>query len=313
MAVVAHNTAVNLIIEFTPEFLLMAISAAVVVDMVRKGPSKQIRPIGRNANLLGQTSDPSRAFSAPLPLTGQLTVRPMVDHIGIADIAEAKVQLRIGCCLANKGTGNREARRTKIRGELLDAAEDLIREGGYGSATARAVAERVGLKHQVVFYYFGNQDDLLIEVYRRVVARYREKLAAAFDADAPLTEIWKCIKDPEMVRFGIEFAALAGHNETMRKEFVATTESIRTLECAAISRHFKERGIEPRLDPATVSILSNAVARFLAQEASFGVQMGHAEVEGLIEGSFRAFEHFGEASAEMQPLIAALTVKPPAD
>jgi len=56
----------------------------------------------------------------------------------------------------------------KNRGILLDAAEQLMLEDGSAAVTSRRVAERAGLKPQLVHYYFRTMDDLFIEVFRRM-------------------------------------------------------------------------------------------------------------------------------------------------
>ncbi|MBW8785919.1 MAG: helix-turn-helix transcriptional regulator, partial [Novosphingobium sp.] len=66
----------------------------------------------------------------------------------------------------------------------------LIREEGYGAATARRIAERIGLKHQTIFYYFGSQDELLLEVFRRTARAQRERLEAALNSGKPISAIW---------------------------------------------------------------------------------------------------------------------------
>ena len=55
----------------------------------------------------------------------------------------------------------------KNRGVLLDAAEQLLLEEGYAAVTSRRVAERAGLKPQLVHYYFRTMEDLFLEVFRR--------------------------------------------------------------------------------------------------------------------------------------------------
>src|SRR5206468_95194 len=54
----------------------------------------------------------------------------------------------------------------KNRGVLLDAAEELMLEDGYAAVTSRRVAERAGLKPQLVHYYFRTMDEMFIEVFR---------------------------------------------------------------------------------------------------------------------------------------------------
>ena len=55
----------------------------------------------------------------------------------------------------------------KNRGVLLDAAEQLLLEEGYAAVTSRRVAERAGLKPQLVHYYFRTMEDLFLAVFRR--------------------------------------------------------------------------------------------------------------------------------------------------
>ena len=202
-----------------------------------------------------------------------------------------------------KKANKTKARKPDIRAKLIAATEQLIRDEGYGAATARRIAEQVGLKHQAIFYYFGSHDDLLVEVYRKVAGEHRERLLAALAAPTPLTAVWEAIRDPEMVRLTLEFFALANHNSKVRDEVAKTTEEIRKLECEGMMVHLRERGIDPRMSPQTVSIISNATARLLAQEASLGIEFGHAEIEQLIESSFRAFEAAGDTTDELQPLV----------
>ncbi len=55
----------------------------------------------------------------------------------------------------------------KNRGVLLDAAEALMLEEGYAAVTSRRVADKAGLKPQLVHYYFRTMDDLFLAVFRR--------------------------------------------------------------------------------------------------------------------------------------------------
>ena len=57
----------------------------------------------------------------------------------------------------------------KNRTVLLDAAEQMILDEGYAAVTSRRVAEKAGLKPQLVHYYFRTMDDLYLAVFRRRV------------------------------------------------------------------------------------------------------------------------------------------------
>ena len=183
----------------------------------------------------------------------------------------------------------RYVERPDIRATLLDAAEALVREEGYAAATARRIASKVGLKHQVVFYYFGTQDDLLLALVRRTSDQHREALTTALASEQPLRGLWNLLRDRHATKFHLELLALANHNEAIRSELASHAVIVRDLEAEAIARHLKARGIELRISPRLVSILTNALARLLVQESTLGIDAGHEEVEALVEESLRTF------------------------
>ena len=81
----------------------------------------------------------------------------------------------------------RPGRRTDIRREneraILEAAEKVFAEAGFGGATMQLIADMAGLPKANLHYYFATKEDL----YRRVVSRIFEiwlDAASSFD-DAP--------------------------------------------------------------------------------------------------------------------------------
>jgi AcrR family transcriptional regulator len=69
------------------------------------------------------------------------------------------------------------------RARLLAAARDLIEEGGYGSASVAAVADRAGVAAGTVYRHFNSKAELFLEVFRAVCAgEERAILAAAEEA-----------------------------------------------------------------------------------------------------------------------------------
>src|SRR5262249_43987454 len=73
---------------------------------------------------------------------------------------------------------------------VLDGVEAVLREDGYAALSAGSVAERAGLKHQLVYYYFQTMDDLLMATYRRHTDRVFERIEAASQSPRPLHAIW---------------------------------------------------------------------------------------------------------------------------
>jgi AcrR family transcriptional regulator len=76
------------------------------------------------------------------------------------------------------------------RARLLDAARVLIEEGGYGTASVIAIAERAGLAAGTLYRHFGSKQELFVEVFRTVCDReVRGMQAAAQDMPPAATQV----------------------------------------------------------------------------------------------------------------------------
>ncbi len=78
----------------------------------------------------------------------------------------------------------------KNRGALLDAAEALMLDEGYAAVTSRRVAERAGLKPQLVHYYFRTMDDLFLAAFRRRTEQGLAAQSMILLAPNPLRALW---------------------------------------------------------------------------------------------------------------------------
>jgi AcrR family transcriptional regulator len=67
------------------------------------------------------------------------------------------------------------------RERLLAAARELIEEGGYGSASVAAIAERAGVASGTVYRHFASKAELFLEVFRVVCAGEERAMRAAAD------------------------------------------------------------------------------------------------------------------------------------
>jgi AcrR family transcriptional regulator len=54
------------------------------------------------------------------------------------------------------------------RERLLQAAQELIEEGGYAAASVAAIAERAGVAAGTLYRHFESKEDLFVEVFRLV-------------------------------------------------------------------------------------------------------------------------------------------------
>ncbi|MFE7705133.1 TetR/AcrR family transcriptional regulator [Streptomyces sp. NPDC057486] len=70
--------------------------------------------------------------------------------------------------MAYRPTARTEATRLAHRQRLLDAARQLLSEGGYAAASISALAERAGVATGSVYNHFASKQELLAAVFRHV-------------------------------------------------------------------------------------------------------------------------------------------------
>ena len=170
------------------------------------------------------------------------------------------------------------------RSQLIEAASQLLLEEGYHAISARRVAERAGLKPQLVHYYFRSMDDLVIAVFRRSVEEYVKLHERALVASQPLRELWKLNSNATRTKQMIGFMAAAGQREAVRIEIARSAEHFRALQISAVAKALNGRvlGSGKQLDPAGIAMLMAAASRALVMEESIGVTLAHAELRGIV-------------------------------
>lgn len=72
--------------------------------------------------------------------------------------------------------------RPSMKAALLDAALDLVAEGGIQTLTFEALAERTGTSKGGLLYHFPSKEALFGEITEHLIARYRDARQSAIDA-----------------------------------------------------------------------------------------------------------------------------------
>jgi AcrR family transcriptional regulator len=170
------------------------------------------------------------------------------------------------------------------RAALMDGVEAVMREDGYAALTARSVAERAGLKHQLVYYYFQTMDDLLMATYQRHIGRVQQQVEEAFLQPRPLHAFWEVCSNPHDARLNMEFMAMANHNDAIRVETVVFGERLRRigLEQVAVQIDATPQGRE-MFSPFAVTQAIAAIGSTVGIETTLGIDGGHAETRAMIE------------------------------
>jgi AcrR family transcriptional regulator len=179
----------------------------------------------------------------------------------------------------------------KNRGLLLDSAEQLMLEEGYAAVTSRRLANKAGLKPQLVHYYFRTMEDLFLEVFRRRAEEGLRVQAQALQSAQPLWALWRFGTDPAFTRISMEFMALANHRKEMRAEIAYYAECFREEQRQAVTAALQRYGVDGNdMPPVVWTVLMTSLSRMLVLEQAIGMSGGHAETMELVENYLRRLE-----------------------
>ncbi len=176
---------------------------------------------------------------------------------------------------------------------MLDSAQDVLLEEGHASLTSRRVAERLGVKQRLIYYYFRTMDDLIIDLFRRSNERELARLKAAAESPKPLREIWDVCINTTDARLVSEFMALANRIDGLKKEVIYFIEESRAIQIRVLQQAAARTANPSGLSAASLAIIATSVALSLTREGQLGVDAGHAEVRSLIEDLINSYEPAG--------------------
>ncbi|WP_460792500.1 TetR/AcrR family transcriptional regulator [Nocardioides maradonensis] len=75
-----------------------------------------------------------------------------------------------------------------VRERLLEVARDLFAERGFDRTSVQDVVAAAGVTKGAMYHYFASKDDLLAEIYGRVLRMQTSRLEAYVGSDAPVAE-----------------------------------------------------------------------------------------------------------------------------
>jgi AcrR family transcriptional regulator len=75
-----------------------------------------------------------------------------------------------------------------IRERLLEVARDLFAERGFDRTSVQDIVATAGVTKGAMYHYFASKDDLLAEIYARVLRMQTSRLEAFVDSDAPVVD-----------------------------------------------------------------------------------------------------------------------------
>ena len=190
---------------------------------------------------------------------------------------------------------------SQTRLALLDATEQLMLEEGYASVTSRRVAQKAGLKPQLVHYYFRTMDDLFLAAFQRRAEAGLAHRSEAFDSDRSLRVLWAFSDDARGTALLMEFAALANHRKSIRAEVARYGELFRLRQTEVLKKVMEEKGIDTqRVPPMVVTVLMTSLSQILVMEEALGISTGHAETREAVNRYLDELERAPDRSSAVK-------------
>jgi AcrR family transcriptional regulator len=194
---------------------------------------------------------------------------------------------------------------------LLRAAESLLVEVGYAGITVRRLAERAGVNHGLVHYYFGSMQDLLLRVVERFTEGLIERQRTMYAADVPFIDKWRQAmafldedSDSGYHKLFFELQALGWNDPAVRERLQRVHQQWVDVLLPAFDAGLAELGVDRLLYPtkAVVSLVVTFNEGIMVERLS-GIDSGHRDLLRMIDDLLERLEkEAGHARTSTGPL-----------
>jgi AcrR family transcriptional regulator len=177
----------------------------------------------------------------------------------------------------------------RTREALIDAAMQLLDEGGVSAVTLREVGRRAGVSHNAPYKHFASKEALLATVAARELDRRREAFEASVARRRSPQAVLRAAVH-QYVAWALEhparFKLVFGRWSTDSEELGAAAESAQSV-LVGIVADAQGAGALPAGDPVRLASLLRAAAHGAADLASAGhleaKGKGHASPQQLVD------------------------------
>lgn len=173
---------------------------------------------------------------------------------------------------------------------MLDSAEDILRDEGHVSLTSRRIAERIGVKQRLVYYYFHTMDDLIVAMFQRSSERDLQRLRDTTDSPLPLHQLWEICFHSHDARLISEYMALASRLPELRVEVIRFIETSREVQVRALTEAIDRRGTKFLISPKAIALMATSIGLSLNREEQLGVKLGHEETLAVLNSFLEELE-----------------------
>ncbi|MBS2967771.1 TetR/AcrR family transcriptional regulator [Metabacillus sp. KIGAM252] len=163
-----------------------------------------------------------------------------------------------------------EEKRRQTTENLLDAAEKIFANKGFGGASVDEIAEEAGYSKGAVYSNFTNKENLFLALYDRRVQKQGQDweqvfsgMMNSFERSEKVNDLLQMQADSEKARqwnmLMMEFTLFAMRNEGIKEKFVNCYTTIFSSMKKALESHFLKQGQEVssnELDDIVLSLFS---------------------------------------------------------
>jgi AcrR family transcriptional regulator len=165
---------------------------------------------------------------------------------------------------------------------LLNAAEALLVEVGYASISTRRLAERAGVNHGLVHYYFGSMEEVLLQTLERFTDRLIERQRQLYSSPGPFIDKWRqamSFLDEDLEsgyqKIWFELQAMAWNQPKMAIRVRRVTETWLGVLTDALRTALRDYGLENAFALEAVVSLVATFNQGIILERLVGVDSGH--------------------------------------
>ncbi len=203
---------------------------------------------------------------------------------------------------AKRAASPAESQQSDPRSRLLDAAERLLIEVGYGAITTRLLSKEAGLNQGLVHYYYGAMEELFLAVLERFTARLIVRQRAMYAANTTFVVKWRkamgFLEDDLAAGYPkvwFELQAMGWNRPAMRARIKAVHKEWVTVLTEAFGQAMDRYGIAD--GPLRVEAMVALVATFnqgIMLERLSGISHGHTALLRAIDGWLVTLEREAE-------------------
>jgi len=171
---------------------------------------------------------------------------------------------------------NRQQERTaRSTNALLQAASELIVEGGFDSLTFAAIGERAGYSRGLVTARFGNKDGLIEALIERIVTTWSHKNVLPQTTGQPgMQRVIRLLgairaqaeRDPAGLRVLYALMFEAGGDRELRERFARFHEGMRADFASGVTAGTRDGTVRADVDPRREGVLLVAALRGIAYQ-----------------------------------------------